>query len=204
MKTITTFFFLCYCFYSIAQNNEFTIQGKVTNAKGNPIADVYIINPRTLEKDITQPNGTFSVIVNPKDSLIFSHISYFRKSEQVYTLQQNPVVTLETENVQIKEVTVRSNQISDYDRALNNLSFIKNYKPIKYNKINPEIDPLQSLMTEHNRLMRSEAGSINLLPILGIAVNLVDKTVKKRKRRKLYSTDYFSTRKQKELEEETE
>lgn len=204
MKTITILLAITFCINAYAQDKTFTLEGKTVNNEGQPIADVYIINPRTLEKDITKANGVFSVTVSPKDSLIFSHISYTRISVHVYELLQNPQVTLESEDVQIPEVIVSPDQKTDLKRAQQNLQFLDEYKPLKYNKMKPESDPTTTIMTEHNRLMRTEASSISLLPILGLPIQLIDKAVQKKKRRKLYHTDYYSTRKVKKPPIETE
>lgn len=199
MKIISTLFFLCCCIALFAQEDKLRIQGKVVNKNGDPISDVYIINTSNHEKDITQPNGIFTITVSPNDSLILSHISYFRKSVKIFTLLRNPVIILESENIEIPEITVSPNQTNDLENAKQNLLFLNDYQVPKYNKMKPEIDPLQTIMTEHNRLMRTEAGSISFLPILEAPLKLLDKSVQKRKRRKLYSTDYSSSRKQKDL-----
>lgn len=204
MKTITALFFIACYINGITQENSFIIQGNIMDENGNPISDVYVINPRTFEKEITRQNGIFSITVFPRDSLVFSHISYLRKFIRVSNLQQNSTVVLETENVQIPQINISPKQLSDMERAQKNLTFLNNYKPLKYNKMKPEVDPLETSMTEHNRLMRSEAGSISFLPLLGFAFKQVDKAVQKRRRRKLHQTDYFSTKKQKKLLPENE
>nr|WP_321354985.1 hypothetical protein [uncultured Draconibacterium sp.] len=196
MKTITILLAITCCINAYAQDPPtFIIEGKTVNNEGLPIADVYVINPRTLEKDITRANGVFKLSVSAQDSLIFSHISYFRISVQVYNLLQNPVVKMESEDVQIPEVVVSPEQKTDLKRAQENLDFLNDYKPLKYNKMKPESDPTTTIMTEHNRLMRTEAASVSLLPILGVPLKAIDKAVQKRKRRKMYRTDYYSTRK---------
>lgn len=196
MKALTILLTLTCCINTYAQDSStFIIEGKTVNNEGLPIADVYIINPRTLEKDITRSNGIFKLSVSAQDSLIFSHISYFRISVQVYSLLQSPIVTMESEDVQIPEVVVSPEQKTDLKRAQQNLEFLNTYKPLKYNKMKPESDPTTTIMTEHNRLMRTEAGSISFLPILGVPLKLIDKALQKRKRRNMHETDYYSTRK---------
>ena len=196
MKTLTILLTLTCCINVYAQDSStFIIEGKTVTNQGLPIADVYVINPRTLEKDITRSNGVFKLAVCAQDSLIFSHISYFRISVQVYNLMQNPIVKMESEDVQIPEVLVSPKQKTKLERAQKNLDFLKDYQPLKYNKMKPESDPTTTMMTEHNRLMRTEAASISLLPILGVPLKAIEKAVQKRKRRKMYHTDYYSTRK---------
>lgn len=196
MKTITILLAITCCITAYAQDSPtFIIEGKTVNNDGLPIADVYVINPRTLEKDITRANGVFKLTVSAQDSLIFSHISYFRISVRVYNLMQNPIVKMESEDVQIPEVVVSPERKTDSEHAQENLNFLGDYKPLKYNKMKPESDPTTTIMTEHNRLMRTEASSISFLPILGVPLQAIDKAVQKRKRRKMYQTDYYSTRK---------
>lgn len=196
MKTLTILLTITCCINAYAQDSpSFIIEGKTVNNQGLPIADVYVINPRTLEKDITRANGVFKLSVSAQDSLIFSHISYFRIAVKVHNLLQNPIITMEAEDVQIPEVVVSPEQKTDLKRAQENLDFLDDYKPLKYNKMKPESDPTTTIMTEHNRLMRTEAGSISFLPILGVPLKAIDKAVQKRKRRKMYQTDYYSTRK---------
>ncbi|WP_321342751.1 hypothetical protein [uncultured Draconibacterium sp.] len=204
MKTLTILLTVVCCINAYAQDSTYIIEGQTVDARGAVIADVYVINPRTMEKDITRANGVFKLAVSAGDSLIFSHISYFRVSVNVHQLLKNPVVTLESEDQQIPEVVVSPEQKSDLKRAKQNLEFLDDYKPLKYNKIQPESDPTTTIMTEHNRLMRTEAGSVSLLPILGVPINAIDKAVQKRKRRKMYRTDYYSTRKVKKPPIQTE
>ena len=196
MRTITALLLVGCCFNVLAQDNTFIFQGTTVNKEGTPIADVYVVNPRTLEKDVSRSNGTFALTVLPSDSLIFSHISYLRKLVRVNNLQNNSNVVLDGENIEIREITVSPNKMTDMDRAQKNLSFLNEYKAIQYKRMEPDSDPLNATLTEHNRAMRTEAASINLLPIVALPVVLVDKAIKKRKHRKRFSS-YYSTRKQK-------
>ncbi|MDX8340871.1 hypothetical protein SLH46_16860 [Draconibacterium sp. IB214405] len=192
MKTFTLLLAIICCISAYAQDKSFIIEGKTIGRDGQPIADVYVINPRTLEKDITRTNGIFKITVNPQDSLIFSHISYTRISVQIYRLLQNPQIILESDDVQIPEVVVSSEQKSDLKRAEQNLQFLDEYKPILYKRMEPEIDATTTIMTENNRLMRTEASSVS---ILRIPLDFGGKNAQKRKKNKRYKTDYYSTRK---------
>jgi hypothetical protein len=196
MKIISTLFFLCCCIALFAQEDKLRIQGKVVNKNGDPVTDVYIINANSHEKDITQADGIFTIRVTPNDSIILSHISYYRKSVKVYTLLLNPVVVLESDNIKIPEITVTPENQNDYERAKNNLMFLKDYKVQSYTKIKPENDPVQTIMTEHNRMMRTEAGMLNLG---GIPLQALTNVGKKKKTKRRRSNSYFSTRKQKDL-----
>ena len=113
----------------------------------------------------------------------------------VSTLLKKPVIILESDNITIPEITVTPDKITDYDRAKKNLAFLKDYKAGAYSKIKLEASPLQTMMTEHNRLMRTEAGSINLLHF---PLEMIGKMAEKHKQK--ISNDYSSTRKQMKLE----
>lgn len=196
MKTITTLLLISCCLCALAQKDKIKLQGKIINQNGNGVSDVYIINTNNQEKDITQSDGIFTLSVSENDTLIISHISYHRKQVNVYTLLKNPVIILESDNIAIPEITVTPDKINDYDRAKKNLSFLKDYKAGSYSKIKLEADPLQTMMTEHNRLMRTEAGSINLLQF---PLEMITKMAKRHNHKRKSSTDYSSTRKQMEL-----
>jgi hypothetical protein len=201
MRLLIIIFVLAFSLTSFAQQKRFTIQAKVVDQKGAPISDVYVVNLVSNEKVISHSDGIFTIRVLPSDSLIFSHISYFRKIADVYTLLLDPVVKLYSESVDIPEVQVTPDQQSDYENAMKNLLFLKEYKAPEFLKIQEESDPVSTITTEHNELMRSEASSISLIrlsPSKSIE-KLVDK-VKKTDR----SNDYYSTRKQKKLEENEE
>ncbi len=164
MKTITTILLLLLCSITFAQEQKFLIEGKIVDETGNPITDVYIVNLNNHDKDVSHPNGIFAIWVSPGDSLILSHISYFRKIVSVHTLLINPIITLESENVDIPEVRVSPIQRSDVDRANQNLMFLEDYKaPVRMRVQDEESEPVSTLVTEHNSIMRSEASSVSLV-----------------------------------------
>jgi hypothetical protein len=201
MRLLFIIFILAFSLTSFAQQKRFMIQAKIVDQKGDPISDVYVVNLVSNEKAISHSDGIFTIRVLASDSIVFSHISYFRKIADVYTLLLDPVVKLYSESVDIPEVQVTPDQQSDYENAMKNLLFLKDYKAPEFVKIQEEADPVSTITTEHNKLMRSEASSISLIrlsPSKSIE-KLVDK-VKNTDR----SNDYYSTRKQKKLEENEE
>lgn len=176
------------------QEVRFMIQGKIVNQKDEPISDVYIVNLVTNEKDISSSDGIFTIHVLPTDSIILSHISYFRKIERIHDILLDPIVKLYSENVDIPEVKVTPEQQSDIERANNNLQFLDEYKPpTKLRMQEEELDPVTSIMTEHNDQMRVEASSISLVRFS--PSENVGKLFTKLQR-KDRSNDYSSTRKQ--------
>lgn len=201
MKTLFTILFSVLFLTSLGQIKRFLIQGQVVDQNDEPISDVYIVNLDNHEKDISHHNGVFSVWVSPSDTLVLSHISYFRKTVSVHALLVNPKVQLISENVDIKEVTVSPEQTTDIDRAENNLSFINEYRPpLKMRMKSEEVNPVEATVTEHNDLMRSEAASLSLVrfsPSENIGKLFT------RLRKKNQTDNYFSTRKTKaEMEKE--
>ncbi|WP_163321889.1 hypothetical protein [Draconibacterium mangrovi] len=164
MKTIITILFSILFLTSFGQIKRFLIQGQIVDQNDNPVSDVYIVNLDNHDKDISQKNGVFSVWVSPGDSLVFSHISYFRKITSVHTLLVNPKVELVSENVDIPEVVVSPEQVLEIDKAQENLAFMQEYRPpIKFRMAGEESDPVTTIMTQNNDLMRSEASSISIV-----------------------------------------
>lgn len=179
---------------SFAQEVRFMIQGKIVNQKDEPISDVYIVNLVTNEKDISRSDGVFTIRVLPSDSIILSHISYFRKVVRIHDILLEPVIKLYSENVDIPEVMVTPEQQSDIDRANNNLQFLNQYKPTaKMRMKDEELDPVTAIMTEQNDQMRVEASSISLVRF-SPSENIGKLFTKLKKRNR--TNEYSSTRKQ--------
>ncbi len=180
-----------------AQLKPFLIEGQVVDQMTKPIPDVYVVNLNSHEKDISRQNGVFSIWVNPSDTLILSHISYFRKKISVHSLLVNPTVTMVAEDVNIPEIQVSTNLITDKERAEQNLEFLDEYEVQNFSKIDVEneADPVRDVMTENNELMRSEASSISIArfsPSESLSI-LYSKF-----KRKDPLTDYSSTKKVKQ------
>lgn len=161
-KTMKLKWTILLLFFSLAvsgQAQKFLIEGRVTDQFGDAIPDVYVVNLNSHDKDISGANGVFSVWVAPSDSLILSHISYFRKKVSVYSLLVNPLVKLISEDVNIPEIQVAAQQRSDQDRARQNMEFLMTYQTAA-GKITEGLDPVRDIVTANNRLMKSEAASL--------------------------------------------
>jgi len=163
MKTITTILLLLLCSVTFAQEQKFLIEGKIVDEQGNPVTDVYIVNLNNHDKDISHPNGIFAIWVSPGDSLILSHISYFRKIVSVQTMLVNPIVTLESEHVDIPEVRVSPSQISDLDRAKQNLQQNKWDIRSRPGDMSTESQQMQQVITANNNVLRAEASSVSIV-----------------------------------------
>lgn len=177
-----------------AQLKTFLLEGQVVDQNNKPIPDVYVVNLSNMEKDISRSNGVFSFWVAPSDTLVLSHISYNRKKISVTSLLVNPIVRLQSESVDIPEVRVSPDQLSDIDRANKNLQFMQEYKPVVNMRMKQEeADPVSTVVTENNDLMRSEASSINIVRF-SPSEQIGELFTKLKK--KDYSSTYKSTRKQ--------
>ncbi|MEN8116170.1 MAG: hypothetical protein ABFS16_04290 [Bacteroidota bacterium] len=194
MKLLLTILLLLTGLISFSQQEKFLLEAKVVDQTDQPVSDVYIVNLVSQEKDISRANGVFSIWVLPSDSVVLSHISYFRKMVSVYSLLINPVVTLVAENVNISEVKVSPDQKTDYDRAMENISFLTTFDVPDFAKIKEENQPALQLMTEHNELMRSDAASVSLVRLS--PAEQFGKFFKKLKKKER-SKQYYSTKKKK-------
>ena len=164
MKTIFTILFSILFLTSFGQIKRFLIQGQIVDQNDNPISDVYIVNLDNHDKDISQKNGVFSVWVSPGDSLVLSHISYFRKIVSVQSLLINPKVQLISEHVDIPEIVVSPEQITDIDRARENMAFMDDYRsPVRMRIEEEEGNPVTTIMIANNIALRSEASSISIV-----------------------------------------
>lgn len=203
MKLILTSILLIASMSLFAQLKPFLIEGQVVDQNSNPIPDVYIVNLNSHEKDISRANGVFAIWVNPNDTLILSHISYFRETVTVHSLLINPIITMVAEDVNIPEIQISTNLLSDNDRAEKNLEFLNEYEAPGFSKIDVEDDPnpVNEIVTENNELMRSEASSVSIIRFSASeSLNILYSKFKK----KDPLTNYSSTRKVKKPPVESE
>jgi hypothetical protein len=169
-----------------SQQKEFELEGLVVDSTLNPIEDAYIINMRTMEKSISKPSGVFQVNVLSGDSLAILHVSFNRKYVRVFELLKNPVVKLETENVNIGQVDVSARQETDYEKVMKNISSISETKYYETPKIESDPDPSMQLMIVHNRILRSEATSLRLMRFSpSKQIGKLFRNLKKKKDRKM-------------------
>lgn len=90
-------------------------------------------------------------------------ISYIKKIVKVFDLLVNPVVTLVPDTINIVEVDVSPEYKNDYERAHENMSFLSDYKVPEFTKIKVEEPVSHQLMKEHNKILRSEAGTVSFV-----------------------------------------
>lgn len=185
MKPIIFAVLLLFSVSLFAQNKSFQIEAKIVNSQNKPIPDVYVINYRNLDKNISLANGIVKINVLPSDSLLIEHISYYQKTLKVFDLLINPVITLTADTVNIVEVDVSPQHKTDYERARENLSFLGEYKVPEFSKIKVEEPVSHQLMKEHNKIMRSEAGSVSLIRFSpSEKIKKILKKIRKKEKRK--------------------
>ena len=165
MKPLFTVLFLIVFINGFSQERKFHIEGRVVDANQIAVSDAYILNFRDLEKNVTRQNGVFDMWALPGDSIIVSHIAYKRKIVTVFTLLVNPVIVLEPENIDITEIDISPDQKTDYEKAKENLVDVKDFDFPIFQKIDDEPKPVIEMVTEHNRVMRTEASAVSLVRI---------------------------------------
>jgi len=197
MKPTLIFAFLLFFLNSYSQQEEFLIQGKIIDKNGTAISDAYIINLRNLDKNTSRGNGVFDTYVLPNDSLVITHVSFLRKTVTAYSLMKNPVVQLNPDTVNIQQINVLSDQMTDMERAKKNIENMGfSMKPKPGGDSYTESERMNDLMSTENRIQRSEASAvIYQFSPSAIIGGLVDKIEKRKK-----SNEYYSTRKKKDNE----
>ncbi len=186
MKRFLFILFLFSFYISFAQQEKFQIEGRVVGVNRMPVADAYIFNTRDLDKNITNSNGVFSIWVLPSDTLIISHVSYFRKTVTVFSLLNNPTIQLNVDTINIEGINISPDQKTDYEKAMENIESIKfdfRKKPLDGYS---ETERMQEVINTENRVYRVEAASVSLLrfsPSEQIG-KLIDKMKKHKKKRK--------------------
>lgn len=192
MKPILLLLLILFCSYSFAQQQELHIQGRIVDKNGHAIPDAYIINSRNYDKNTSRYNGVFDAHVLPTDSLIISHVSFFRKIVTAFELMKNPVIQLDLDTINIMQIDVLSDKMTDAERAKENISSINfDIKPKPGGDIYTESERMNDLISTENRVMRSEASAVTYqFSPSAVIGNIVDK-IERRKR----SNEYSSTRK---------
>jgi len=90
MKNLLLFSFLfCFTTISIAK----TITGKVTNMKGEPLANVEVFNKNTKNKTLTNKKGMYEIEANLGNILVFK-LAKFQQKEMSVTSSENLNVIL--------------------------------------------------------------------------------------------------------------
>lgn len=195
MKSFFTCLFIFSVIHSFCQQNEFHIQGRIIDATQNPVSDAHIINFRSTAKYVSKSNGVFDAWVLPNDSLVITHISYFRKTISVYQLLQNPVIQLELDTINILPVNVSPNQLTDTERAAENIKSIEfDFRPQPGDGFT-ESERMKQLLNKENRLERTTASSLNYRFSPSVIIGKIAEKTENRKKSKQFDSTKKQSRK---------
>lgn len=197
MKYYLLLIFVFAGFCSFSQEKEFFIQGQVVDRYNKPIADAYIINFRNSDKNTSRVNGVFDAKVLPSDTLIFSHVSFFRKKVSVFDILKNPVVEMQLDTININQINISASEKSDYQKAMENIESIKfDFRPQPEDGYS-ESERMKNLLNTENQVERASSYSLNFVQFS--PSEEIGKLVSKRKKRK--DAKQFSSTKEIEREE---
>lgn len=193
MKLLPAFLILFICFNSYSQQEVFYIEAQIVDNNSKPLGNVYILNYRNLDKAVSKQNGVFNMWVLPSDSLMISHVSYNRKVIRVFDLLVNPIVQIELDTINIMQVNILANPLNDYEKAKKNIESINFSLKPPVDETFTEKELVQDMLDRENKIMKSEANSLNLISFSpSKIVGFVSKKIKRRKK-----ANQFSSRKKK-------
>ncbi len=84
----------------------FSIKGRVTDEKGEPLPGVNIILKGTTSGVITDLDGSYSINVSDGDVLVFNYIGFKKKEVTIESSKKNYIVMLEEDMVSMDEIVV--------------------------------------------------------------------------------------------------
>jgi len=194
MKYSILFTFLLCWIGAYAQQKPFALQVQVVDERQNPIVDAYLFNLRNSDKYVSRNNGIFDLMVLSGDTIAITHISYLRKYVSVYQLLINPVVKLEIDTINIKQINVSASHRSDYDKAMENINRIEFDFRQKPDDNYTETERMKNLLNTENSVERAYSNSLSLVRFS--PSEQIGKWVDKHKKRK--EANQFSSTKKKD------
>lgn len=168
---------------SAGQDQLFPLKGKIVDVHSQPITDAYIINYRDYKKIISNAKGEFNIWVQRDDSLMISHISYYRKVVYADSVRHNSVIQLKLDTVNILHINVFTEPRDDEAFARKNInSWEFSVKPSPTEAFT-EKERVQDMLNHENKIMRSEASSVRIATFspteqIGKLVNLIKRRKK--------------------------
>ena len=185
---LTTILIFCAC-VAFSQEEAFHMQGQVIDNKGNPVNDAYVVNYRNQSKSVTQANGVFDIWILPKDSVFVTHVTFLRKIVTAFDLMKNPVIVLQPDTVNLKEVDIYNQRKTEYELAKENIDQI-NFDPRPHdNDTYTESGRMRQLLNTENKVERAAANSLTYQfspsEIIG---KIIDKIKLRKKSNQNYST----------------
>lgn len=199
MKRLFLIIFLFTAFNSFSQDKEFYLQGRVLDKNNKPIADANIFNERSSIRNSSTRNGVFDVLVLPGDSIIITHISYIRKVFTVHDLMVDPIVRLELDTVNIKPVNISASEMSDYEKAMENMERIEWDFRRQPDDEFTETERMKNLLNTENQVERVYSHTLNFLKFS--PSEEIGKLISRRKKKK-EAKQFESTKKKKRNKEE--
>jgi hypothetical protein len=102
-------------------------------------------------------------LVLPGDSIIITHVSFIRKIVTVHELMVDPIVRLELDTVNIKPVNISASEMSDYEKAMENMERIEwDFRPQPDDEYT-ETERMKNLLNTENEVERAYSHSLNFL-----------------------------------------
>lgn len=147
---------------STGQDKTFHLKGKIIDTHERPIPDAYIINYRDCKKIVSDPEGKFNIWVQRGDSLMISHISYYRKVVYADSVRLHPIIQLQLDTINILHVNIFTEPRDDNAFAHKNInSWEFSLKPSPTEAFT-EKERVQNVINSENKVMRSEASSVRI------------------------------------------
>ncbi len=198
MKGLLLFVYCLLTITGFSQEKEFMLKGRILACDSVPVENAYVINFRDYSAYLSRENGHFNIWVQPGDSLMVSHISFFRRVIHVDTVVKNPDIFIEFDTIMVKQVDIGK----DLQKILEkNLTPVRNMHIVIYKRMKPETNPVNMIVIENNRILRTEASSVSF-PLHGLLEGLITKLPKNtKKQQKEKGFNFYRDVKQKERKE---
>jgi len=174
------------------QDDLFRLTGKIVDNQLRPIPDAYIINFRDVNQFISNANGEFNIWVQRGDSLMISHVSYYRKKVYADSVKNKPVIQLKLDTINIMHVNIFSKPRSEEAFARENINSWEFSIIPSPTEAFTEKERIQNVLNSENKIMRSEASSVRIATFSPSSqLGKVLKWIKRRKK----SNEYSNTKK---------
>lgn len=148
--------------FANGQDKFIHLRGKIVDDRSHPIPDAYIINYRDYKKIVSNQDGEFNIWVERSDSLMISHISYYRKIVYTDSVRLHPTIQLKLDTVNIMHINIFTESRTDEDFAKKNInSWEFSLKPSPTEAFT-EKERVQNVINSENKVMRSEASSVRI------------------------------------------
>ena len=131
--------------------NKATIDGTITDSKGNAIKNAVVTNTNTGEQVLTNDNGyyTFEYVALGQTVIKVEHKNYETQFETIYNVEENKKYT----------VNFTLNNISDNTSITPNTKFTGNIIIEKYNSLN---DKIETIIEELKIVETSEESKVTI------------------------------------------